>query len=326
MGLIKTDSDFETALGEKFKIHCWTLSSEIFLEKILPYEYSVKFFDDGKESFANTSGINFQIHFDSAQRFVALYFHNGTKGWYLGNEDMWDDVNLPIAKLFSTKRDLMNRVFTSAVNGGSIVDVLNEENMKHFYNITTSKDPSKNYIFLVPKGIWQLDKNLSKVNQVDYKVLEEKGVDFKHIGFGEFDPTIFQNVDAFLAVRGFGKNQDFTDFSNKISLDVDAHFKVEDESDTSSEASPSEYDNLSPSDYYYFVEDLIGNVTITVTPKDYFDKNNGVLYDHFVFPHEDILTSGQFMESIWCAREGSTVDDVKKEFDALGFVYNQNIR
>lgn len=312
--LIKTDDDFTNALGSSYNVTCWTLASKkITLNRHTDINYDILVEDlSGQNVFKNDTGIKFQIHFDCIQRFVALYFHNGTRGWYLGNEDVWDDINTPVAKLLSTKYELMDRVFTSAINGYRVEDVLSEENTKHYYNILTTSDPSKNAIHIVPKKHWDLHKDVSHVHQPDYKILEEKGVQFSATGIGTYDVSAFQNIDAFLNVRGFGKNPDFSYFSNsydptKVDDSLDA--KVENEKE------------FSPDECYYTLKEENEKLIICISPKEYVDKNNGEHYGKFInITGIDLITDGYYVDGCWYATTMISRFDLETLMMAYGFL------
>ena len=310
MGLITTDLEFWSNLGDNYTVSCWSLPYVITLEKSTISEYFVSFKDVfGNEIFENDKGAYFQIRFDSAQRFVSLYFFNGIRGWYLDKEDVWDDINSPISKLLYSKFLLMRRVFDSIIKGTSTEDELADENTKHFYNIKPTSDKNVNEIYLTPKKVWYSYHTFSNLNQPDYKVLEEKGVEFIRPGIGKFDVSIFQNIDTFLTVRGYKKEQSFVDYTDELNLE---EYLKEDC-----------FDNLSPSEYYYTIDDI--DKRILIVPKKYYDKTNELCDKEFHPSYEELLVGTSIGNGVWNFKDNSTSEEIKNDFDALGYVFNSSI-
>lgn len=324
--MIKTDADFEAAVDKNNKIKCWTLPSyDITLEKITGIHYKINILENGVSLFGNDKGISFQFHFDYLQRNVSLYFHNGIRGWYLMSEDVWtaQDLNSNLGKIISLRHEMMMRVFTTAFNGGDVFTDLKDENLKHFYNLKDTNNPSIKEIHIVPKKVWNDYKDFTHLNQPDYKLLEDKGVKFSDTGVGFVDINLFPNIEKFMEVRGYGKNTDFTEFSNN-------YVKTDTENTTdpgTSPSNPEDYSDLDPSEYYYkvTVDENQRPDGVVIVPKKFFDIHKNLLSDHFTIPLEDYLTAGSLMEAVWDVKPGYTKSEIEAEFDAAGYVKNDTI-
>jgi hypothetical protein len=77
----------------------------------------------------------------------------------------------------------------------------------------------------------------------------------------------------------------------------------------------SKYNNLEPNQYTFALHD--GAIYISPTQE-------GLLYSgHFEFPHEEELTNGNLMESVWEMREDLTYKETMRRMISYGFVHDE---
>jgi len=80
----------------------------------------------------------------------------------------------------------------------------------------------------------------------------------------------------------------------------------------------NKYDNLEPNQYTF----AIHGGAIYISPIE-----EGLLYSgHFEFPHEQELTSGNLMESIWEMKEDLTYKETMRRMISYGFVHDEDFQ
>lgn len=316
-----SDEDIDSVLEQKhYKINCWTLASyNILLEKIVPSQYELRIFKDGNDLFGNTNNIRFQIHYDFIQRIVALYFHNGKRGWYLMSVDVWEanEIENYIGHLLTTRFEMMGKVFNKAMLGEDEMEVIREENTKHFYTLKADSNPNMKQIYCVPKRVWELSGEFSNIHQDDYKELEDNGVAFSSTGIGVYDCTVQPNMASWLEARGFSFKDDFDTF-----VDAYIYTAVTDGTKTKSIPTKAESDfdnesfsNLNPIDYVYGFR---ATGELVVSPKKIWEETGNIYSGDFEFPFETILTSSKILVGTYnTAHPKEETDDLMKK---IGFV------
>lgn len=80
----------------------------------------------------------------------------------------------------------------------------------------------------------------------------------------------------------------------------------------------NKYDNLEPNQYTFAIHDG----AIYISPIE-----EGLLYSgHFRFPHEEELTSGNLMESVWEMREDLTYKETMRRMVSYGFIHDEDFQ
>lgn len=218
-----SDADFSKAIKDlDSSIFCWTMPSyNIKLSILDESEYKITLSKDGKQVFENDKGIEFRIHYDSVQRVVGLYFFNGTRGWFLHTNDLWNvsEINNTIAGLISIRFDMMNSVFEKANNNEDSLEEYYKLNVRHYYTIVPdANNQFLRHLYLAPKKTFDDNTDFSKLNQSDYKFLEGLFCEFKNYHRAVFDTqNVGQSkIEQELKKHSINKDNNFESFVNNL--------------------------------------------------------------------------------------------------------------
>lgn len=342
-----SDAEFDKYIEDRnYKITCWTMPSyEITLSKINPARYDLIILQDSLDIYSNEKGIKFQIHYDEIQRIVALYFYNGTRGWYLQNTDIFvlDDINNGVARLINTRFEMMKSVFDKSMMDEDALAEYYNLNTKHYYSIKDDiADPNVKHIYLVPKKVWNLSKEFSELNQSEYKFIEDAGLHFANVHRAVLDVSkmTVPAIEKVLIKNGINKNSDFDSYVNVKHIvefnppkqivatqptpsETEEESTCEDCEDCScgtnkymtADFETEEFEGLDTSDYLF----EINNGLVCVCPKVFWVATKCLNDFSFEFPHQDLITSGELSDGVWEIVDNTSEADLKNLMLTLGF-------